>query len=119
VNIPDSITKAPIVFLTGAGASAPLGLHPTRDFLTYFSGTPLNQLDLGGQSVLSEVVNQVRILAATQDIDIERILSGLERNVYEVDHLMGNPTFVRSVLGGGLQGAGIFKGANERSRSYL
>lgn len=119
MHIPESITKAPILFLTGAGASAPLGLHPTRDFLDYFTSQLLNQIDTKNQPVLGDLILQIRILAAAGGIDIERILGVVEQNVADVGHLMSDPTFMKTVLYGSAQAAASFKEANEVVRDFI
>ena len=99
MNVPDSITKAPVIFLTGAGASAPLGLHPTREFLEYFKDTPLRKLSQGASREVAEVALQTEILATEKGMDIERILSRVESTIQAVEHLTADSFVAKTVLG--------------------
>jgi hypothetical protein len=76
VKLPDAITHAPIVFMTGAGASVPLGLPTTSEFLHEFAQSgPLRRLS--GESAEFLRFASSRLNAANAP-DIEVVLQDLE-----------------------------------------
>jgi hypothetical protein len=123
VKIPESITQAPILFLTGAGASAPLGLHPTRAFLRYFLDGPLRQLevqlDTHAQPDLQKAATQLRVLASPDQIDIERILSILELSVDHAKRLQTDRLFVDMVLHGNVTELARFQDCDQVLRDLI
>lgn len=75
MNVPDAISGAKIVVLTGAGASVPLGLFTTRQFLEDFKANDARALKQQGLEVpLSFVLSE----AAVENFDIEGVLDLLE-----------------------------------------
>jgi hypothetical protein len=91
LNFPESIAGAKVVVLTGAGASVPLGLFTTRQFLEDFRRDVemLPDLDAPLSWVMSE--------AAENDSDIEIVLDRLERQRDAVRLLLADRRFVHFV----------------------
>jgi hypothetical protein len=104
MKLPPSISFAPVILLTGAGASAPLGLHPTKPFLRYFLDGPFRQLERRADSEkagdMQKVLLQIRLLASPENVDIERILSFVERDAQDVDRLKSDRAFMDTVTFG-------------------
>lgn len=116
MNIPDAIGKAPVLFLTGAGASVPLGRLTSADFVAYFfNSARVRQLDQRDKNILS-FTTSLRIKPSP---DIEMILSYLEANVANGDRFRSDPEFVKRVLFGGTSALDPFIGMNRELRDAL
>lgn len=98
MQLPLSLADTPVVILTGAGASVPLGLPATTDFLNNFRHkVTYTWTDDDPPGYLRFV--QDRLQAAPDDI--ESVLGLLERETQALDLLMGDPVFVSRTLWGG------------------
>jgi hypothetical protein len=94
VNVPEAISGAKVVVLTGAGASVPLGLFTTRQFLEDFKAKDAQALKQQGLEVaLSFVLSE----AAIHDFDIENVLDLLERRQEAVRLLLEDRRLVENV----------------------
>jgi len=102
VHVPEAIAGAKVVVLTGAGASVPLGLFTTRQFLEDFRMKDAPPLYAQGLEVpLSFVLSE----AAIGDFDIEVVLDLLERRRAAVELLLADRRFVENVPQGRLDAA--------------
>jgi len=123
MKLPTSISHAPVILLTGAGASAPLGLHPTKPFLRYFLNGPFRQLERKAESErageMQKVLLNVRLLASPENVDIERILSVLERNVNDVERLKADRAFIDTVTYGQVGALETFIQCSQRVRDTI
>src|SRR5262245_46055220 len=97
MRISSDLAKAKIIILTGAGASVPLGLPDTRTFLSRVVDSPsLNSL--GGERGGVERVGDLRRCASVRtDLDIERVLSDVDRLLDGLDPLPTDTIFGRHV----------------------
>jgi hypothetical protein len=94
VNVPEAIAGAKVVVLTGAGASVPLGLFTTRQFLDDFKVNDRQRLIQQGLEVpLSWVLSE----AAIKEFDIEDVLDLLERRRAAVRLLLADGRLVQNV----------------------
>lgn len=88
----EAIVSAPVVVLTGAGASVPLGKATTEEFMERVAGLPL------GDELL-RVFQTVREACAPSEgvetVDIEVVLDQLAACVEAADVLQGDPNFRR------------------------
>ncbi len=123
MKLPPSIANASVLLLTGAGASAPLGLHPTKAFLHYFLNGPFRQLETEADTQraadMQKVLLTVRLLASPENQDIEQILSVLERNVLDVERLKSDRAFVDTVTHGQIGVLERFIQCNQRVRDSI
>jgi hypothetical protein len=119
MHIPDSITKSKIVFLTGAGASVPLGCLATKDFLAEFTRTVANRLDQQSLPGLSDFLTQVYVQAARADADIETILGWVERNIDDAQRLAKDQLFQKKILFGSDTGIKDYIRCNETIRDLI
>src|SRR5712692_4399905 len=97
--MPESITRAPILFLTGAGASVPLGRYTTLQFWDYIKAMLYRQLQGSDDRDYTALVQQLVIWGAPAMTDIEKVLSLLQRNASDADRFAGDPFFLKSVIG--------------------
>jgi SIR2-like domain len=97
MNRPEALADTPIVFLTGAGASIPLGLPATKQFLAQFreSLSPA-WLSEGGPDFGPFVWARL----ANADSDIEEVLGSLEEKCQAITLLLQDRLFVQNALGG-------------------
>lgn len=95
MNVPEAIASAKVVVLTGAGASVPLGLFTTRQFLEDFRVHDAPALSQQGlEAPLSYVMSE----AVVGNFDIEVVLDLLERRRAAVELLLEDRRFVENVL---------------------
>ena len=98
MEIPDSIIKSKIIFLTGAGASVPLGCFTTREFLADFTRTLPGRVNQKAQPGIGDFLPQVYVQAASSRADIETILGWVERNVDDAKRFSDDALFRQKVL---------------------
>jgi len=98
VELPNSIIKSKIIFLTGAGASVPLGCFTTREFLADFTRTLPGRVDQKTQPGIGDFLTQVYVQAASSLADIETILGWVERNVDDAKRFGDDALFRQKVL---------------------
>ncbi|MEA2633834.1 MAG: hypothetical protein QOH92_601 [Chloroflexota bacterium] len=116
MRIPDSIGKAPVLFLTGAGASVALGRHTSAQFVKeFFDSARVRKLDNRDSAIL-QFTNALRFKPET---DIEKILALLEENVADGNRFRDDPEFVRRVLFGTTTSLDPFIGMNSELRDSL
>jgi hypothetical protein len=121
VKIPDSIGKAPLIFLTGAGASVPLGCLTSKQFVKHFlKSSAIQRLDRRDKTILT-FTNWLRGQAerADVDVDIEMILQLLEANAANGERLRTDQIFARMVLNGQTKPLEQFIGLNQELRDAL
>lgn len=95
MRVPDPIGKAPVLFLTGAGASVALGRYTSAQFVKeFFESARVRQLDNRDITIL-QFTNSLRFNAQT---DIEEILTLLEQNFTDGNRFRDDREFVRRVL---------------------
>jgi hypothetical protein len=98
VDLPASLTRSRIVFLTGAGASAPLGLPTTAGFLQRFvdsaMSTRLSGMPEGVWRLARERLSQ------RQPTDIEVVLQELEAVGLWSDRFASDFSFFQSAMDG-------------------
>lgn len=116
MRIPDPIGKAPVLFLTGAGASVALGRYTSAQFVKeFFDSARVRQLD-NRDSAIVQFTNTLRFKPET---DIEMILALLEENVIDGNRFRDDPEFVRRVLFGTTASLDPFIGMNRELRDAL
>jgi hypothetical protein len=94
LKIPEAIASARVVVLTGAGASVPLGLFTTRQFLDDLRVNDYQRLSQQGlEATLSWVLSE----ATTKEFDIEDVLDLLERRRDACRLLLADGRFVQNV----------------------
>lgn len=97
MDLPAAITKAPVVFLTGAGASVPLGRFPTREFWEH-----IKQVFVATSTKDSDELRAFKTALMARfnatDVDIELVLSYLEQNAERAEQLASDGVFVERVL---------------------
>jgi hypothetical protein len=97
MDLPDAIAKSPVVFLTGAGASVPLGRLATREFWEdtkqVLFTSPANDRD-----GMREFTTALMAQFSATDVDIEAVLSHLEQSAKHSEHLAADALFVERVL---------------------
>jgi hypothetical protein len=112
VAISSAITSAPIAVLTGAGASVPLGLKTTRDFVDHFIDTHRAELNkVGGSSAVGELV-RMRPKDPARQKDIEQLLDEFESRIEAIRTLQSDPAFAVDVIG-------AQNGIEERLKDFL
>jgi hypothetical protein len=116
VRLPPDLSDTPIVLLTGAGASIPLGLPATREFLTNFRDAANARLVANDPPGFLNFIQER--LSAVHD-DIEVVLGQLEQHSQWLDHLLDDPTFVPDVLGGNIASITSFKTMSDQLRSAI
>jgi SIR2-like domain len=92
MKIPQSVATAKIVVLTGAGASAPLGRHTTREFLDEFFQVESRSLRIDQKT--NELLNLLENEARDSQGDIETVLDLLERRASAAGFLESDPCFL-------------------------
>jgi len=95
-ELSEAIVSAPVVVLTGAGASVPLGKATTEGFVERVAGLPLDQELLG---IFRQVAAACAPSEGVQTVDIEVVLDHLARCIESGDALRRDPNF-RAVLFG-------------------
>lgn len=93
----EGIAKAKVIVLTGAGASVPLGLHTTRQFLEHFSEEGYKRVAISNESDVTLELAQIRE-ATTSGLDIEDVLSLVERRRDAANFLLGDLPFSTQAL---------------------
>jgi hypothetical protein len=116
--IPESITRAPILLLTGAGASVPLGRYTTLEFWRQFQ-TKLYRLPPDIPTEAKQLAQQLAIWGAAADTDIEKVLSLLQRNAADAERLRGDSFFMQSVLNNYPDSIARYEAANRRMRDMV
>lgn len=109
MHVPEAIAGAKVVVLTGAGASVPLGLFTTRQFLTDFQDRDLPRLP-----DLQVPLNWILSEAAIHDDDIELVLDRLERRRDAVRLLLDDKRWVQNVADNRVQKAETYLAENEQ-----
>src|SRR5262245_40835022 len=96
MKVTTSAAQAKMVFLTGAGASMPLGSPDTGRFLQHLlHSTKLRSLG-GKDAIARQMVQGLRDeIAGTKDVDIERILGRLDRLRDGLEAALTDPAFWR------------------------
>jgi hypothetical protein len=116
VRIPNSIGKAPVLFLTGAGASVALGRATSAQFVnSFFNSARVRELANRDKSTYGFTT----FLQFKPDADIEKILSYLEENVSAGDRFRSDPEFVTRVLYGNASALDPFIAMNRELRDAL
>jgi hypothetical protein len=88
-----------VVFLTGAGASVPLGLPDTKRFLDDFFGVDTRELSAKSPA-LEDYLRQLFVEAIAGGWDVEKLLDILFGDRTAADRLMARPVFVQRALNG-------------------
>lgn len=110
--LPRALTHSPLVILTGAGASVPLGLDATAEFRKRFFYTQIRERNLDQDPEFHRFV--VDRLGGVAAVDIEVVLARLETNAEWASRLASDPQFVATVLSGNVERIGTFAGWNSR-----
>jgi hypothetical protein len=97
MDLPEELKDTPIVILTGAGASIPLGLPATKEFLETFRSKVTNTWHVDEPPGYLRFV-QDRL--STDESDIEAVLGRLENESNWCGALETDPLFTSEVLGG-------------------
>jgi hypothetical protein len=88
-----------VVFLTGAGASVPLGLPDTKHFLEDFFQRDARELSARSPE-LAEYLRQLFVESLQGEWDVETMMDVLLGDRTAADRLMARPGFVQRVLNG-------------------
>jgi SIR2-like domain len=96
-----------ILFLTGAGASVPLGLSDTKQFMDEFFQIEAPQLRASNPE-LATYLEDVRTLAALGNWDVEQLLDVLQGDRDAVNRLEGEKLFLRRASAGYVPAFGSF-----------
>lgn len=115
MKFPDSIGKAPVLFLTGAGASVALGRYTSAQFVNNFFNSA-RVVELDKRDGIYQFTTTLRFKPET---DIETILSYLEENVTAGDRFRSDTEFVKRVLYGSTSALDPFIGMNRELRDAL
>ena len=94
MKLPYALQQAKVVFLTGAGASAPLGLPTTAKFLSDFAAQGVRQRLPNADAPFYDFI--VDRLHVSNGPDIEYVLARLERDASWADAAASDPLFLRS-----------------------
>jgi hypothetical protein len=97
-----------IALLTGAGASVPLGLFTTRQFLDDFFDVDAPALTAGDAS-LHQYVDALRSIAAAENWDVEHLLDWLTQDDRAAERFSSNQIFLMQVVGGSITALGQFR----------
>ncbi len=116
--MPESITRAPILLLTGAGASVPLGRYTTLEFWRQFQAK-LYKLPPGTPEQARQLALQLAVWGAPAETDIEKVLSHLQRNATDANRLRTDSFFMQMVLNNYPDSLAQYEGANERIRDMV
>ena len=92
-----AIANAQIIFLTGAGASIPLGLPDTHGFLNRLINSARIRGFAAEKGTKAELVSELTEINQRPDADIEKILSDLDERLEGIEALKNDATFVRFV----------------------
>jgi hypothetical protein len=97
--LPDTITQSKVVFLTGAGASVPLGLPTTAQFLDEFRNLAVNLRlpEANHQDDFARFI--VDRLYTSNPADIEEVLSKLEADAEWVEQAGSDHPFLGTLVG--------------------
>lgn len=109
--LPEVLTQGPLVILTGAGASVPLGLNTTAEFHQRFYDMQLRRIVDDDPEFFDFVTTRLGGAAAA---DIEVVLARLEANADWTNQLASDRQFVAKVLLGDVQRLSVFSGWNSR-----
>ena len=96
-----------VVFLTGAGASVPLGLPDTKGFLETFFQREARELQAKSPD-LEEYLRQLYVESLAGEWDVETMMDVLVGDRTAADRLMLRPGFVKRALNGYQLGPGPF-----------
>ena len=105
MRFPKDITASKVVVLTGAGASVPLGLFTTAQFLEDFRAVDYQHLSASTET--KTVLDSILQEATDAGFDVEGVLDRLERRMEALDHLSADAVFQQDVLGED-RGRGLF-----------
>ncbi len=97
MNLPDSIAKSPVVFLTGAGASVALGRLVTREFWDHIKQV-LFATSVDANGAMRDFRTSLMADFSATDADIEAVLSHLEQSAERAEHLAKDRFFLERVL---------------------
>jgi hypothetical protein len=116
--IPESISRAPILLLTGAGASVPLGRYTTLEFWRQFQAK-LYGLPPEIPEEAKQLAQQLAVWGAPATTDIENVLSLLQRNSADAERLRRDSFFMQSVLNNYADSMVRYESANELIRDMV
>jgi len=116
MKFPDPIGKAPVLFLTGAGASVPLGRFTSAQFVNSFFNSARVR-DIANRD--KTTYGFTTFLQFKPQADIETILSYLEANVSAGERFSSDPEFVKRVLYDNSPALGAFIAMNLELRDAL
>lgn len=117
MNISDDILRSPLVILTGAGASVPLGKLTTKQFIQHLLD---NLAALYTQHKrAAEYLGRVLPAALAASLDVEDILGTLEDRVRFIDFLLADPEFARDVLFGDVTRATSYRARDLAARDII
>lgn len=92
---PESLTRAKVVILTGAGASVPLGLPSTAEFLEIFKQQGVRER-IPAAATTDDLAGFVTDrLHVSNPADIEHVLARVEGNAAWANRLASDPFFLR------------------------
>jgi hypothetical protein len=116
VKIPDPIGKAPVLFLTGAGASVALGRATSAQFVkSFFSSARVRELADRDKTAYAFT----SFVQFKPEADIEKILSYLEENVSAGERFRSDSEFVKRALYGNASALDPFIALNRDLRDAL
>jgi len=95
-DLSEAIVSAPVLVLTGAGASVPLGKATTEGFMERVAGLPLGDQLLG---VFQSVRGACAPSEGVQTVDIEVVLDHLAACSEAGETLLGDPNFRAALFG--------------------
>lgn len=117
MEIAADIVKAPLVVLTGAGASVPLGKLTTREFLPHLFDIA-GELDVTNREAAS-LLRQAVTTAMGANLDVEDVLGTLEKRADFLDYLLADPEFQRDVIKGDIRTAFGYRGRDVVARDFI
>jgi SIR2-like domain len=116
VRIPEPIGRSPLLFLTGAGASAPLGRWTATEFVSKFWQSVQVQTLLKRDH---EIRRSASLLVANVSMDIEQLLEVFELSALNGELFRKDANFTREVLGNQTDKLQRFIGMNQELRDAL
>jgi hypothetical protein len=115
--LPEALTHSPLVILTGAGASTPLGLDTTEIFRKRFYETQLRERVVDADPEFYAFMTNR--LGVTDVEDIEVVLARLEANADWTDKLASDHQFVAKVLSGRPEMLNVFGSWNSKLANLI
>lgn len=110
--MPRAVLTSKVVFLTGAGASVPLGLPDTKRFLDDFFRVDCRDLAAGNPD-LQEYLSALEREAVAGGWDVENMLDVLQGDRKAADRLALRPLFLKRALNGNPAAVGPFVAATD------